>query len=61
MTFFDEMLSGQGARPPYDAYAAWFETKTPLAYRPRRKKPKPFSGAVALHLTFTVSRMQKSG
>ncbi|WP_296433029.1 circularly permuted type 2 ATP-grasp protein, partial [Yoonia sp.] len=27
MTFFDEMLTGQGARPPYDAYAAWFETQ----------------------------------
>ena len=27
MTFFDEMLSGQGSRAPYDAYAAWFETQ----------------------------------
>jgi uncharacterized circularly permuted ATP-grasp superfamily protein len=25
MTFFDEMLSGAGARPPYGAYAAWFD------------------------------------
>ena len=24
MTFFDEMLTGGGARPPYDAYNAWF-------------------------------------
>jgi uncharacterized circularly permuted ATP-grasp superfamily protein len=24
MTFFDEMLSKDGARPPYDAYEAWF-------------------------------------